>query len=482
MKKKRMAAKPKTGRSATQSSAAAISSTANPSKWIRIDRPFPLPAYVKEALARLDDAGHLAYVVGGSVRDCILGSVPKDHDVATSAEPDEICRLFPEGLTVGKAFGVIKVPVQSGEMLEIATFRKDLQYNDHRHPEGILFAGPAEDASRRDFTVNALFYDPKTQRVLDAVGGLEDLKSKLLRAIGSPSERFREDALRLLRLVRFMGQLGFRIDDETERAAISRAKLIGRVSPERSREELEHMLCGPSPGVCIRKLSDYGLLAVILPEVEGLKDVQQPSVLNPEGMEKNIFLQTIRVLDCLRRTEKVISPELGWAALLSGTGKAAAAKRSGGKNFNGFEKDSAEIAQKVCHRFKLSGRQTDAVVSAIGGQLKFKEVFQMREATLQRFLAEPWFEDRLALHRADALASDGNLAFYEFCRTRREELAKTPLLDMAKIVTGEDLIQLGFKPGPLFTRILRAVEDQILERKIQTKDQALEFVVKNFVS
>ncbi len=432
-------------------------------------------------MSRLDEAGHLAYVVGGSVRDWYLGRPAKDHDIATSAVPDEILRLFPNGLTVGKAFGVIKVPLPTGDLLEIATFREDLEYRDHRHPQGILFSGPSEDARRRDFTVNALFYDHKTQRILDTVGGLADLKVKCLRAIGNPSERFREDALRLVRLVRFAGQLGFEVEDGTAQAAKARAKLIGKVSPERVRDELDHMLTGPAPAVCIRRLSQYGLLELIFPEVEALREVLQPSVLNPEGTEKNIFLQTLKVLEFLRRLEAKIPLALGWAAALAGIGKVAAARRSSGKNFNGFEKDGAALAQKMCQRFKRSTRETDAIVAMIEGQLKFKDVFQMRESTLSRFLREPYFEERLALHRADAMASDGNLAYYEFCRTRREEMLKNPTIDVAKLVTGEDLIQLGFQPGPTFSRILRTVEDLALERKLFTKDDALEYVVKTFV-
>jgi poly(A) polymerase len=437
---------------------------------------------VKEALQRLDDGGHVAYVVGGSVRDFLLGRETKDHDIATSASPDELCRLFPEAVTVGKAFGVIKVPVAGRPDVEIATFREDLEYKDHRHPVAVRFAGPEEDARRRDFTVNALFYDVKSARILDVCGGMEDLRAGVIRAIGDPAERFREDALRLLRAVRFRSALGFAIEPATAEAMQARAKLIAKVSHERVRDELGGMWKGPRPDEALRELSRYGLLKYVLPEVEAERGLAQIPAWSES--EPDVFGHTVRVLGWLARQNPVRpsqdSEVLGWAAVLMNVGKPGAAARSGGKNFNGHETDGARLAARACERLRLPRAAVERVAAIVEGQLKFREVFEMREATLQRFVREPHFEDALRLHRAEATASDGNLAFHEFCAARLEELRRAPEGE-AKLISGQDLIQLGFKPGPKFSEILRTVEDLALERKLTSKDEALEYVVKHFV-
>jgi poly(A) polymerase len=435
---------------------------------------------VKDALQKLDDAGHLAYVVGGSVRDFLLGRESKDHDIATSAGPDELCALFPDAVTVGKAFGVLKVPLRgkgTAEFLEIATFRQDLEYRDHRHPQGVLFAGPSEDARRRDFTVNALFYDAKTSRILDTVGGLDDLKARVIRAIGDPSERFKEDALRLLRAVRFSVALDFRLDPETAKAVQARARLVTRVSSERVRDELTLMLTGPRPGEAVSELSRLGLLGQVLPEVEALKGLKLPA---GESTRMQPWTHTLKVLEKLAAQVPARPPVLAWATLLREIGKAAAARRSGGKNFNGHEKDGARLAFSVAERLRLPRADCDAISAMVGDQLKFRDVFQMREATLLRFVRQPGFAELLAMHRADATATDGNLAYYEFCASRLDQVRREPA-DAGKLLTGEDLIQLGLRPGPRFSEILRTVEDLALERRLRTKEEALEYVVKHFV-
>ena len=477
MKKKPKAPKHRTASKRTQSSEASTSSKVNPSKWIRTDRPFTLPAYVKEALQRLDDAGHIAYVVGGSVRDFLLGREAKDHDIATSASPDELCLMFPNAVTVGKSFGVLKIPVAGETFLEIATFRKDLEYRDHRHPTGILIAGPAEDARRRDFTINALFYDSKTSRILDSVGGLVDLRAGIVRAIGTPMERFREDALRLLRAVRFSTALDFKLDPDTAHAVKSQSRLISKVSGERMREEINLMLTGPRPVKAIQALSELGLLSQILPELESLKGVKQSPLHHPEG---DVWVHTLKSLDTLTRQNPSRSVTLVWGTLLHDIGKPIAAKRSEGKNFNSHEIDGAKIARRVTDRFKLSRQESDTVIALIEDHLKFKDVFQMREATLVRFIRLPHFEELLTLHRADAMSSDGNLTYYEFCESRFAEMKKSPRLADTKLVDGEDLIQLGFKPGPKFSEILRTIEDLAIEKKLSSKEEALEYVIKHF--
>jgi tRNA nucleotidyltransferase/poly(A) polymerase len=481
--KKQKARKHPTASKRTSSPKAATGSTANPSKWIRIDQTFPLPVYVKEALQKLDEAGHIAYVVGGCVRDFLLHRATKDYDIATSADPDELCRLFPTALTIGKSFGVIKVPLSLPDgktvTLEIATFRQDLEYRDHRHPSGVLFSGPAEDARRRDFSINALFFDPKTQRILDTVEGFADISGRIIRAIGNPSRRFEEDALRLLRAVRFSSRLDFLIEPHTYEAIRKHSKLIKKVSAERVRDELTGMLTGPRPGLALRMLSDLGLLPCVLTELETLKGVEQPPIFQFEG---DVWQYTLKVLDTLAKFMPIRPGFLCWATLLHEVGKPQALRHNEGKNFNGHEIIGSGIAKSICDRMKMPRADVQVIQDLIEDQLKFKSVFEMRESTLQRWLMEPHFKYSLILHRATAMVSDGNLAFFEFCDSRLRELeAHGKQGDSHKLLDGEDLIQMGLSPGPHFAKILRSIEDLAMERKLQTKEQALEYVLKNFV-
>jgi poly(A) polymerase len=434
------------------------------SKWIRIERPFILPRYVKTALEVLDDAGHEAYIVGGSVRDFLLSKETKDHDIATSAHPDELENLFPNSVTVGKAFGVLKVPIEnlggerSGKMVELATFREDLDYKDHRHPGKVRFGSAAEDAKRRDFTINALYYDPKTSRILDPTGGMEDLRNEVVRAIGIPDERFKEDALRLLRAVRFTTRFNFTLDSITAGAVRARAKLLPKVSAERVRDELTLMWTGKNPAESLRLLSQLGLLSQVLPELD-----------RKEKFEPKFWTHTLKVLTALENQSPTRSAALAWSAVLVDVGKA------------GVESDSGKIAAAIAERMKMSRNEVALIELLILNLPKFREVFRMREATLQRFVREPYFDELLALHKADASATDGNLAFYEFAVSRREGMLNDRAGLEPKLLDGTDLIQLGLRPGPEFSNILRVVEDLALERKLHSKEEALEYVIKNFV-
>jgi poly(A) polymerase len=447
-------------------------------------------------LHRLDEAGFAAYVVGGSVRDFLLKRESKDHDIVTNATPDQICELFPEAITVGKAFGVLKVPLLSSPLsskeekaafIEIATFREDLEYKDHRRPKGIRIAGPGEDARRRDFTINALYYDPKTSSILDPTGGMEDLKAKVVRAIGDPSERFKEDALRLLRAVRFVIALDFSLESQTAAGMKSRAKLIQHVSAERVRDELTLMLAGRNPAGAIALLSETGLLRHVLPEVEACRKIISPPGrfpspgLSTARSSEQVWQQTLRTLKFLEKENPARSSTLSWAALLHHAGKPVALQKNAGKNFNGHEMEASKIALSVGGRLKMSREEIERMVSMLNDQLKFKDVFKMREATLQRFIRQPHFEELLALHKADALATHGNLASYEFCASLLESLRKEPVGGIPKLIDGKDLIHLGFRPGPEFSEILRMVEDLALEHKLRTKDEALEYVIHHFV-
>lgn len=450
-------------------------------KWTPISEVIPLPEYVNDALKKLTQAGFEAYVVGGSVRDFFLKREVKDHDIATDATPDEIEALFPGSITVGKRFGVIKIPVsgkdEESSILEIATFRKDLKYKDHRHPVGIEVAGPEEDAARRDFTVNALYYSPKKKAVLDLVGGLDDIKAKTIRAIGDPSKRFQEDALRLLRAVRFSVNLDFRLEPATFSAIQEKAKLMSYVSAERIRDELTMLWKGPKPEQALHVLSKTGLLALLLPEVEAVKRLRDSPQVYSGG---DVWNSTIRLLEFLARQTPDRSVALCWAAVLHDIGKPYAWKKSGGRNFNGFEVEGSQLALKVAQKYKLSGADCERVKNLVQDQVRFREVFQMREVTLMKFLGLPYFSELLELHYADAASSDGNLVYYEFCSNRFEDLKKNPL-PAQKLINGEDLVQLGLKPGPKFTEIFDKVEELFFEKKISTKEEALEYVLKHFV-
>lgn len=450
---------------------------------------------MKEALQRLDESGHVAYVVGGSVRDFLLQRPSKDHDIATDAGPDELCALFPNAVTVGKAFGVIKVPVRASvsdasaakagegkpELLEIATFREDLKYADHRRPESVRFAGPLEDATRRDFTINALFYDPKTSRILDPTGGYEDLKAGVIRAIGKPDERFREDALRLLRAARFAAGLGFRLEPATAAAVQARAKLISHVSAERVRDELTLMLQGPRPAEAMELLSTLGLLRLVLPEVEAMKAVRQAPTYSAGLHGLDVFQSTLESLRgmAVRRSERSVA--LAWATLLYDVGKPVALARNDGRNFNGHELDGGRIARSIALRLRMARADMETIAAMVEDLIKFRDVFKMREATLERFVRLPYFEELLALHLAQAITLDGNLAYHEFCAFKLEELRRAPDREPPRLIDGTDLIQLGLKPGPEFSEILRVVEDLALEKKLSSKEQALEYVVSKFV-
>ncbi len=336
--------------------------------------------------------------MGGSVRDFLLGTETKDHDLATSAHPELLCTLFPNAITVGKAFGVIKVPVVgSSAILEIATFREDLEYKDHRHPKKVRFADAEIDARRRDFTINAFYYDPKTARIFDPTDGMRDLEAGVVRAIGDPQERFKEDALRLLRAVRFTTRFGFKLDSVTGIAVKERAKLLAKVSSERIRDELTLMWTGKNPAQSLILLSQLGLLSQVLPEVEQIR-LKDPAV----------WAHTLKLLTCLTKHVHSRGAPLAWAALLTDVGR--------------FTDDGgAKTAVDIATRLKMSRSEISEIEFLLTHYQKFREVFQMREATLQRFLREPLFDELLTLHRADAAATDGNLAYFEFCTSRLKE-------------------------------------------------------------
>lgn len=420
-----------------------------------------------EVLRRLRSAGHVALLAGGGIRDLLLGRTPKDLDVATSATPDEVRALFPRVIEVGAAFGVLRVLV-GGETYEVATFRTEGGYRDGRHPDRVSFSGPEEDARRRDFTINALFYDPADGGIRDHVGGLADLEARVLRAIGDPEERFQEDHLRMLRAVRFAVRLGFEVDPGT-RAAIRRlAPNLRRVSRERIRDEFLAILVHPRRVAGIRSLLDLALMESIIPEVLALQGVPQPEEFHPEG---DVLTHTLLLLGFLDAP----SPELALAGLLHDIAKPCTMERLDRIRFHGHAEVGADMARRIAEGLRLSRRSTDLVEVLVRWHLRFAEVKRMREGKLRRFLRDPRIEDHLALHRADCLASHGKLDLWEFCRERLAGLAEEDLRP-APLLGGRDLIEAGWTPGPGFGRMLREVETEQLEGRLQDREQALAFL------
>jgi len=401
------------------------------------------------------------------VRDTLLGVDPHDYDVATSAKPEEVEALFPRTVPVGAQFGVILV-LEQGQEIQVATFRGDGFYRDGRHPESVTYTDAEGDARRRDFTVNGLFYDPLTSEVLDFVGGREDLKAGILRAIGTPSERFSEDKLRLLRAVRFATTLGFTIDPETWKAVQERAPEILAVSAERIREELCKILLSPNRVRGFDLLDESGLLHEILPEMEPLKGCDQPPEFHPEG---DVFVHTRLMLTLLKPDASL---PLVLSVLFHDLGKPATrvVDETGRIRFNGHEGVSSEISLKIMHRLRFSNEMIDAVLPAVRLHMSFKDVPNMRVATLKRMMARPTFEEELELHRVDCLSSHGMLDNHATLIAKREEFGRAPLIP-EPLVTGHDLIGLGWKPGKRFAEILQAVQTRQLEGSLTSREEAL---------
>lgn len=408
------------------------------------------------------------------MRDTLLGVDPHDYDVATSAKPEEVEALFPRTVPVGAQFGVILV-LEQGQEIQVATFRGDGFYRDGRHPESVTYTDAEGDARRRDFTVNGLFYDPLTSEVLDFVGGREDLKAGILRAIGTPSERFSEDKLRLLRAVRFATTLGFTIDPETWKAVQERAPEILAVSAERIREELCKILLSPNRVRGFDLLDESGLLHEILPEMEPLKGCDQPPEFHPEG---DVFVHTRLMLTLLKPDASL---PLVLSVLFHDLGKPATrvVDATGRIRFNGHEGVSSEISLKIMHRLRFSNEMIDAVLPAVRLHMSFKDVPNMRVATLKRMMARPTFEEELELHRVDCLSSHGMLDNHAMLITKREEFGRAPLIP-APLVTGHDLIALGWKPGPRFAEILSAVQTRQLEGTLTSREEGLDWIATEF--
>jgi len=425
-----------------------------------------------EIVDRLKAHGYQAYLVGGCVRDLLLGLEPRDFDVATGARPEEVVSLFPNALLVGAHFGVVLV-TSGSEDVEVATFRSDHAYLDGRRPTAIEFeTDPRQDVLRRDFTVNGLLMDPASREVLDFVGGRRDLEARLIRAIGSPDTRFAEAHLRMLRAIRFAARLGFGIEPATF-AAIQRLRgKIGLISAERIRDELGCILTEGGARRGFELLDASGLLAEILPEVAAMKGVEQPPEFHPEG---DVWTHTLMMLEGLRSP----SPTLALGALLHDVGKPPTFRVAERIRFDGHAEVGAGMAVQILGRLRWSNREIRQVESLVANHLRFKDVRKMRESTLKRFLRQEGFAEHLELHRLDCAMSHRLLDNYEFVKRKSEELPREALKPRP-LVTGHDLIAAGYHPGPAFSRMLAAIEDAQLEGQVGAREEALDWVRARF--
>ena len=465
----------------------------------------------RQVIARLRSAGHQAWLVGGCVRDLLRGAAPKDFDISTDARPDRIMDLFPHSGLVGAHFGVVLVR-DAFAQVEVATFRSDHEYEDGRRPNAVHFeTDPRADVLRRDFTINGLMMDPMEGRadagnvgqalppanlatpaggdadagnvgqalppanspadltVLDYVGGRADLDAHLIRAIGDPDARFREDHLRLLRAVRFAARLGFTIEPATFAAIRRHASLITRVSAERVRDELARILTEGGAAYGLDLLDESGLLPVLLPEIAAMHGVEQPPEYHPEG---DVWTHTRLLLASLDHA----TPTLALGALLHDVGKPPVFRVADRIRFDGHVEKGVEMSRAILTRLRFSRDDAAQVESLVAHHMHFKDVGRMRESTLKRLMRLPRFDEHLELHRLDCLASNGRLETYHLVKRKFEEMTAEEIKP-APLITGADLIAAGYRPGPRFAEILSAVEDAQLEHHLSTPAEALEWVL-----
>ncbi len=453
---------------------------------------------------RLRESGHQAYLVGGCVRDLLLGREPDDFDVATDAPPHDVMRIFPETYAVGAQFGVVLVPHPAAQpsdchsqakgssaaetrasspvlghqhkaYVEVATFRCDVGYSDGRHPDEVRFSrDPREDVERRDFTINGLLLDPVTNEVLDFVGGQKDLQAGLIRAIGEPERRFSEDKLRMLRAVRFAARFGYEIDAGTFDAIRKLALGIHQVSQERVRDELTRMLTEGRARLAFELLEESGLLPQVLPEIQAMKGVEQPPEFHPEG---DVFIHTLLLLE---RLPNPCTPTLAWGALLHDVGKPPTFRRAPDRiRFDGHVDVGVKMSEAICARLRFSNDDTEQILALIHNHMRFGDVQRMKASTFKKFIRQPRFDEHLELHRLDCESSYRNLDSYDFTRHQIASL-RPDAIRPVPLISGDDLIAAGYVPGPLFKEILGAVEDAQLEGRLCTKEEAMRFLQHEF--
>ncbi len=442
--------------------------------------------HATEIVRTLRDHGHQAYLVGGCVRDLLLGREPADYDIATDAVPARVMQIFPNTWAVGAQFGVVLVPMSREEQppgltehpnaIEVATFRSDGLYTDGRHPDEVRYStDPREDVQRRDFTINGLLLDPLDgDKVIDFVNGRADLEARLVRTIGAPERRFAEDKLRMLRAVRFAARFSYDIHGLTFDAMRRLAPEICQVSRERVRDELTKMLIEGQARRAFELLDESGLLRHVLPEVETMKGVAQPPQYHPEG---DVWVHTLMLLQGL---EPQCSRTLAWGALLHDVGKPPTFRVAPDRiRFDGHVEVGTRMAEEICHRLRMSNDDTEQIAALVANHLRFADVMKMKQSTLKRFLRLDRFHEHLEMHRLDCLSSHGDLTLYEYARNKFEA---TPVEQIRPqpLITGNDLIAAGYKPGPRFKDILSLVEDAQLEGTLTTKEEALSYVAGEF--
>ena len=420
--------------------------------------------------ACLKKAGHTAYFAGGCVRDFLMGRAAVDIDIATTARPEEVEKLFPKTIPVGRQFGVMIV-VERGRSFEEATFRREGGYYDGRHPSEISFTVPEEDARRRDFTINGLFYDPFEKKILDYAGGQADLPKKLIRAIGDPRERFEEDKLRLLRAIRFASSLDFEIEAKTWEAIQEKAAKIAEVSPERIREELVKIFTRPNAARGFKLLSDSGLMKMILPEVEAMKGCEQPPEYHPEG---DVFVHTALLLEKMGEP----SPLLALSAVFHDVGKPVTFSLKDGRiKFYEHAPIGADMTRKIMKRLRFSNDEIEAVSECVANHMKFADVQKMRSGKLKQFVSRPTFPVELELHKIDCQSSHGKLDNYQFLQKKIVEYAAEDLKPKP-LINGNDLIALGMKPGPEMKPFLEEVYTLQLEGGFKDREECLAWAQK----
>jgi poly(A) polymerase len=449
--------------------------------------------HAEEIVRTLRQHGHQAYFAGGCVRDLLLNREPADYDVATDATPQRVMQVFPQTYAVGEQFGVVLVPPaeddeatiarqseRSKQAVEVATFRADVGYSDGRHPDEVRFTkDPQEDAQRRDFTINGMMLDPATNEILDFVGGQDDLKKGIIRAIGDPNRRFEEDKLRMLRAVRFAARFNYQIDPATLNAIQNLAPKIHQVSAERMREELTKMLTEGQARRAFELLDQTKLLREVLPEVAAMKGVAQPPQYHPEG---DVFIHTLLLLEQLHpdSNSNTISKTLAWGALLHDVGKPPTFRIAPDRiRFDGHVDVGVKMAAEILRRLRFSNHETDQILALVDNHMRFGDVQRMKQSTLKKFLRLPAFDEHLELHRIDCLSSHGQLSTYEYAQQQLHSMPPEAIRP-APLITGRDLIEAGYKPGPRFKEVLGAVEDAQLEGRLLSREEAMEFVQRDF--
>jgi len=430
----------------------------------------PMATTARNIVARLRESGHMAYFAGGCVRDLLRDETPKDIDIATDARPGAVQQIFPRTYAVGAHFGVIVV-LENEYQFEVATFRSDGAYLDGRRPVEVHFATAQEDAARRDFTINGMFFDPAADEVIDFVGGRADLDARVIRAIGDAAQRFSEDRLRVMRAVRFATVLDYEIETETWNALLRNASSINEISAERIREELVRIFLSPRRAAGWELLEASGLMQNILPEVAAMKGCEQPPQFHPEG---DVFKHTRIMLELLPAETSL---PLVFSVLFHDIGKppTATVDETGRIRFNGHDRVGAEMTEAIMQRLRFSRAEIEATVEMVRQHMVFKDVPNMRVAKLKRFMARPTFAQELELHRVDCASSHGMMDNYIFLQEKAEEFAHEPIIP-PPLLRGHDLIALGLTPGPRLGEILEAVETRQLEGALHDREEALAWV------